>query len=33
MVLQKIENIHFLPMEHPDWSGKKQEIHDEDTIQ
>ena len=32
-VLQEIENIHFLPLIHPDASGKKQEIHDKDTIQ
>ena len=38
-VLQEIENIHFLPLVHPDASGgtfriyrkKKQEIHDKDT--
>ena len=31
MELQKIKNFHFLPMVHPDASGKKQEIHNEDT--
>jgi hypothetical protein len=30
-MLQKIKNIQFLPMVHPDASGKKQEIHYEDT--